>query len=82
MLKYTLAQQAGWSSAVSKKSGAVRQAANEKREAELQRRLDEALGMTFPASDPVAISVEPRPRKEVTHRGAEAAIAKSRRPRG
>ena len=82
MLKYTLAQQAGWSSAVSKKSGAVRQAANEKREAELQRRLDEALGMTFPASDPVAISVEPRPRKEVTDRGAEAVIPKSRRPRG
>ena len=39
----------------------------EKREAELERQLDEALGMTFPASDPVAIGVErPQPRKEAT----------------
>ena len=67
---------------MSKKGEAVHQTANEKREAELQRQLDDALGMTFPASDPVAISVKPRPQKVVTDRGAEAAIARPRRLRG
>lgn len=45
-------------------------------EAELQRMLDEALEMTFPASDPVALGAARRPPKEAADRSRGAAKPK------
>ena len=67
---------------MSKTREGVQQTEDEAHEAVLERQLDEALAMTFPASDPVAVGAARRRQDRATRPNDAAPAPEPRRTRG